>query len=1101
MEDGIGRGAARLVVGGAVIAAASWWWVARVDRPAAPATAVKVAAEVGSARRGKGGATATDATSSGLLPLLPRDAALDLRLPVASRTEAPVAPPRAPVVREEGGALAIEVMSPTGRPVAGAKVRLYPEALRGPPELERFDPAAFRVEHTEAIELTDGDGRATWPHGVLPGTRVCVEADGHPLCAGTVTAAEAAAGRSSFALALSGTIELRVIDGTTRAAIAGATLLHGLRWKGPGAERESIGLALRALTTRSTTTDAEGRATLAFVDRDGDSCLWLFAAGYPPRSFHPIVPSGIEQVVRIYGGAPRRGRVMDEEGHGLSGAEIQVAAMGLDPGHELGRVTSREDGTFELAALPDVPLFFLVNRIGYAFEGRYVMETLDERPLEFALHREAKLSGVVVDDLGRPIAGAFLEFVAAEAASNPGNFTTYDDGTFDMPWIDPRQTQLIDARAPGHTSRRLAGIAPQQGLRIVLERRGEVAGRVVDGAGAPVTSYQVAWLPTRHDPLREHEARETLAWRDVASEDGSFRLADVDAGEVELLVAAPGRERPDPRLVVVPPGAVAEELLVELAAARTIAGRVVAPDGRPIAGATVAWLYESSLGEPTGRATPTRCDTDRNGAFELHGLPDRPFALRVTDNVRPNASFPDLRVEEFPRDLVFAPTATIEGRLRLPWSAPDSAVALLGHLDGTRTYSSIEVAADGTFCWSRVPAGCWLLEVDDFWGGRAASAQESRSQRRVEVAPGATAHVEFDLTARGRIVGFVTAAKDAAMLDHVEVRLFAADATGSRVGDPLASAGCEADGRFVLFALAPGRYVAQAVTQHAGWGAACEATSEIAAGGAAGGETVLLRLALAEATFAGRVVDGDGRPIAADVEVVAPPATAPLFTVHADREGRYRIAPPRDAPFRLRYSAPGFARQESELLDPAAPPDASRESVLEPEARVAIRVRDEAGGAVVDAEVVLRELPACDAPAWRGRTAVDGSVVATRLPAGSWRVEARAADRRAAAPVVVDLEWGETRALSLTLAPTGRARLRCVDGAGVPLAAVALTLERADDAASVRTATSDSEGCALAVSLPAGRWLARAAAAEPIAIDVPAGGEATATLVVRGPRR
>jgi hypothetical protein len=656
---------------------------------------------------------------------------------------------------------------------------------------------------------------------------------------------------------------------------------------------------------------------------------------------------------------------------------------------------------------------------------------------------------------------------------------------------------MIDARAPGHTSRRLAGIAPQEGLRIVLDRRGQVALRVVDVAGAPVKSFQVAWLPTRHDLLWEHEARETLQWRDVVSDDGSIQLADVDAGEIELLVAAPGRERPEPRFVVVPPGAAAAELLVELAAARTIAGRVVSPDGKPIAGATVSWLYESSLGEPIGRATPTRCDTDRAGAFDLTGLPDRPFALRVTDNVRPNSSYPDLRVDDFPRDLVFAPTATIEGRLRLPWGAPESAVTLLAHLEGTRTWSSIDVAADSTFCWSRVPAGCWILEVDDFWGGRAASAQESRPQRRVEVAPGATAHVEFDLTAHGRIVGFVTAPSGTGALDHVEVLLFAADAAGARVGDPLAYAGCEADGRFVLFALAPGRYVAQAVTRRAGWGAASEASVTIAADGA----TVELRLALGEPTLAGRVVDGDGRPIAADVEVVAQRSAAPLFTVHADRAGCYRIAPPRAAPFRLRLSAPGFARQQSETIDPAALPEAPLETVLEPEARVAIGVRDEAGGAIADAEVELRELDAVDAPLWRGRTAVDGSVVATRLAAGAWRVEVRAADRRAAAPVVVDLEWGETRGITVTLAAIGRARLCCVDGDGAPLAAVEVTLERADDPACVRTATSDAEGHALAVALPVGRWLVRAGAAEAVAIDVASESETTATLVVREPRR
>jgi len=1003
--------------------------------------------------------------------------------------------PRLEVLCPDGPSLAIHVTAPDGTPVLGAKVRLYPQSLRGPRDLKALDPAAFRVGQAAVTEFTDESGDATFKHGVVPDTIVLVEADGYSYSYGTVTREETEVGRSDFRLGSTASIQARVVDGLTSKPIGGATVFASLAVTPEALESESRMLMFRALTARRAATDLAGRCELPLLDDQTSWSVWVYADGYPPRRTYPVHVAAFDQIIRVFDGASMHGRVIDEEGNGVPGAMVKGAVRGIFPTQDVCLERTRDDGTFSLEAVPTAPLYFFINKMGYAMESCELDAPRRDEPLEFVLRKQAPFSGIVVDDSGRPIAGARIDFIATERANSPGFFETYDDGTFDMPWIDSNHTYILELRAAGHTERRIAGFRPQAGLRLVMDRCGTLRGQIVTDTGEPIRSFQVGWVSARLPVGDEDRKREKMQWQTIAAADGSFELPGVDAGPVHLHVAANGYARPIAIRVDVPPGSPNEPVRVELTTARSIAGRVVRPDGQPIVGASVSWLLESSLGIPAGRETPTKCDTDNAGQFTLSGLPDHPFQLRVTDNVYPNAIYPELRVGDFPRDLVFGADSMIVGRLLTPWSSPESGAWITARPERSNTDSSTDVQADGTFRFGPIPAGVWILNVWDFWIGREASAQDCELSRRVDVGAGETVEVEFDLRSRSRIVGHVAGTLSADELGRVELQLYTGDDDGRRGSSAIARSGCESDGRFVFYAVAPGRYVVEAMRRCRGVGAVAEASVEVAGTE----QTVEVRIELPTPSLSGRILDGDNRPVPADVAIIRERDGATLTVARTESNGSYTVAPPGSDRFHLRFSAAGFADQESDRFGPDDLPTEPLEHVLETEARIAIMVRDDDGAPIAEARIDVHdaagEATGNGPSTWTGRTALDGRVDATRLPAGAYHVDASHAAYPPSRPATIDVEWGETGSLTLTLTRVGRALLLLTDANGKPRPDVAVTVTQFGDSGKSQVATTDVDGRVTFERLLSGTWQASADGVDAKTFEVTPGSETVLTLM------
>jgi len=248
---------------------------------------------------------------------------------------------------------------------------------------------------------------------------------------------------------------------------------------------------------------------------------------------------------------------------------------------------------------------------------------------------EALLVGRVQSVDGEPLAGVRLIQIPTpmpdpsdprfqEIQTERPQDCTKSDGTFAIPLrIDGSGTILASAPdwSPNTAffSTMLNREGPIDAGTIILPPARVVEGRVVDEAGAPVAEVEVrsssSYPLATFRPLAERDGR-----TEVTGPDGGFRFGGLSSISTLVLVASkPGylpevvesRRTPKPQPV--------EIVLVEAA---SVAGRVLDPTGKPVAGAVVL----SSSREPRPPFPPAVTDAD--GRFEIPRA--RPGGLWLT---------------------------------------------------------------------------------------------------------------------------------------------------------------------------------------------------------------------------------------------------------------------------------------------------------------------------------------------------------------------------------------------------------------------------------------------------------------------------------------
>jgi RNA polymerase sigma factor (sigma-70 family) len=211
--------------------------------------------------------------------------------------------------------------------------------------------------------------------------------------------------------------------------------------------------------------------------------------------------------------------------------------------------------------------------------------------------------GRVLDARGTAVAGVALRLDGANGATA----TSGVDGTFTLPVERTGTVASVDPR----WSTVLEGIARMRGehpCTVVVAPRIDLAGRVVDAAGAPVPAAAVsARMPAQlgADLGVVLDLSTPRQWRAVCDGDGRFRLDDVPLVAAASLCAELGGYLP--RIEPLPAAATALlELVLERPAggARVVDGLVVDRWGAAVAGARV------SAGDAVARS-------DARGAFTL----------------------------------------------------------------------------------------------------------------------------------------------------------------------------------------------------------------------------------------------------------------------------------------------------------------------------------------------------------------------------------------------------------------------------------------------------------------------------------------------------
>jgi protocatechuate 3,4-dioxygenase beta subunit len=627
------------------------------------------------------------------------------------------------------------------------------------------------------------------------------------------------------------------------------------------------------------------------------------------------------------------------------------------------------DGKAKLESLPTGPWNVTVRARGFVPQP---LRRVASGPLAVRLEKGGSITGVVREwRTGRPVPAARVS-VRTGIPGTGGweeeagrNETTADaEGRFRLDGIGRAPASLV-VRAPGFEQ---AEKTARQGesVEVFLFPGAALAGTVRDDEGRPVRGAAVqaqsdrSWIAL---PTERTDAR------------GEFLIPGVQPGRYTVVAREGGRA---PGIAVAAVDAEAEtrvELL--LSEGGFVTGRVVDPDGRPLAGRLrLETIDEQTLAPSVGERIAA--DAKADGTFALGPLP--PAALGIGVSAPRHAA---RRVEATTTrraavdlgDVVLETGLAVRGRVRDREGhglEGASVRARLRRPGGPWREATSE--GDGEFVVAGLEAGTYSLRAE--LAGYAAASATAR--------PGGDP-VDLVMEPGGEIAGRVVDASGQPAED-ASVEAEWAGGAEAPAGGAFATAE-EGEGRFVLRDLRAGRYAVQA--RAAGKGEASLSGVPVAAGKTTDVGTI--RLA-SGGIVRGTVVDVDGRGVpgarvvaerdlsmqTGDLE--ARTGSSGAFEIHGVPAGKVSVMTSHPA-----YASP---RPEVVEVDPEKEPVPVRIVLLEG-ARVEGHAAHRDGRPFASGRVLVRNL----APGTEGIGEVpppvrpDGSFAIDHVAAGPTQVE------------------------------------------------------------------------------------------------------------------
>jgi protocatechuate 3,4-dioxygenase beta subunit len=804
--------------------------------------------------------------------------------------------------------------------------------------------------------------------------------------------------------------------------------------------------------------DAEGR--FAFLGLEpGTYRLFARHPDFAPAAAEATLLEERDAEVGIVLGTGARitGRLVSEEDEPVRG---KVSLRSLDGG-SVGMLLRRrfsveadDDGRFSLGAVPAGEHALRAEAQGYGAKtieipvsGRSKEEDLGEIVLEKGLAIEGRvvgLDGAPVPEarvIGFKTSGGMMRFAGMEQ-----NETTSDaEGRFVVAGLSEGVYNVF-ATAPGYGGAEpVPAEAGLKNLTLKLKPAGSIRGSVVDSDGRAVSSFLAM--------ARSPEGRGWGGQSQVDEESGIFVLESVAEGEYVVEIVAPDYVSEAVSAVRVTGGSVTEVGAIRLRRGGRLAGTVVDGSGAPVAGATV---QARQAGQRSFRFLDTgSTSTDRNGGFQIGGLPDGKVDVLGT-----HPSYADGRVEGIQIDsnraapaevqLILERGGALEGHVR---SRDGTGIAgrviqVVPVLRGTPSrpwnWQTTQSLPDGAFRFDHIEAGpaeVALMSTET-------PVNYAIQTQEVEIVEGETAYVEL-YSRRVLVQGQVR--RGGSALAGVEIELHSKDGgMGSSVRYGMSGMGPPVSGPQYLMALSgedgyyellvdkPGEYMVSANASGLGLPMKTLVIPAV--------DTIAIDLDFDATSVSGRVIDKDTE---------APVAGAYVYARPADPRSRFEGAG-------LRVGSDGIFELELEPGDYVLVAQAEGYATREERARVSANGANDltialtAGfritGRIVDANGRgrgnLRVLAVLDLPDVSARTSnasanmtvADGSFVLEGLAKGRYNLLADSGTEFAFARGV---DAG-TEDLELALAPGGAVDVTVIDTDGHPVPKATLGITAVD---------------------------------------------------------
>ena len=508
-------------------------------------------------------------------------------------------------------ALAGRVTGPGGRPVAGARVALS--------AMGRFNEEGGQMPSVRQETATGPDGAFRFESAAAERNELVVTAAG--FAPARVPAAKAGALRGAIAL-VAGTGLTGSVKGRDGRPAAGALV----RFEADGLE------------TRWVEAGDDGAFRLADLpSRRGSVVADSGEGGFAERPVNPEAGSAPLALV-LAPPTVLEGRTLDV----VSLKPVPRVKLMVTTGEAVRIASSGADGRYVLRGLRPGEATVRADEsrhVGWARSGVSLGKGETTR-LDVLLTRGATLSGRVVDEDGRPVAGAKLGvspgqqdpffFVVRRLAGDPGaRIVSRADGAFSATRLAPGENQRLTVYHPEYEKGVLGGIslAPggsRSGAVVTLRRGIVVTGTVKDDEGKPVAGAELGVSGSRVVRSSRGGMRMNVSFGGISEippvrsgADGRFELKGVPPGDWALTAKAPGRAteivdplrlsrdaRPDPIEIVLAPGA-------------SLSGIVRRRTGSGAEGYIVIAREE---GKPPTGFGPDTMPTGPDGAFFVDGL-------------------------------------------------------------------------------------------------------------------------------------------------------------------------------------------------------------------------------------------------------------------------------------------------------------------------------------------------------------------------------------------------------------------------------------------------------------------------------------------------
>jgi len=458
-------------------------------------------------------------------------------------------------------------------------------------------------------------------------------------------------------------------------------------------------------------TDALGRFELSVPA--GGALLLAEAEGLAPSEAEWMrLPAGEarELVLQVRQPTTLRGRVLTADGSPAAGASVSVSE-GRGPGARGEPVLADDEGRFEFLELGEG-----LYRVTAALDG-YVSESQDSVPVsleqggevDFALAAAGRIVGSLRKPDGTPLAGAHV-FPQLSGRGARG-VRTDDEGQFQLEGLPEGELELfVRSEDYGHTARET--VVVQAGASIALDvvvREGpKIKGVLRDSEGEPLADLVVRARSEEGEVRREGKT----------DADGRYTVANLYPGRYTVSVSA-GRRRAGLIERELDVGEVDLVLDLVVPSGGTLQGRVVGPDGAPIAEASVYAIVEEDY---RGQA-----QTDAEGVFALADLPADTYRLFVRvgeDRLVGSIEQIHVRQGEAREDVVVVarPPATLRARLLDSAGTPIVGAVIEASAVGSPVQRRGRTDADGRVELGPLYDGGYRLTVRE--GGLALAARK-----------------------------------------------------------------------------------------------------------------------------------------------------------------------------------------------------------------------------------------------------------------------------------------------------------------------------------------------------------------------------------------